>query len=414
MPPASPAQIAAVHRLIHITPATLAFDKAQLAIGIAYPLIDLGLLALMLGLGWAGRFGAVASRLGKRLFWAAALFWILLHVIMGAVLFPLVYYSSFVLEHRYGLSAQPFAGWLADWAKGWAIDTLVGAVIAAGCLLIVRRSPKYWALIFAAVMVPVIAFAVFIEPLAIDPLFNKFTIMPASDPLRAPLERLARRAGVPNAQIYIVDKSKQTNETNAYVTGLGPSARIVIWDTLIKKMPADQVEAVASHEMGHYVEHHVIIGFVVASVGLFILFPLIRLFALGLLSRWGARWRIGSLSDPAALAVLLLTFNIAMLVVALPAAAVSRYIEHRADSFGLALSGDRVTFAKACVALGADNLENPYPPRWVALLGDHPPLGERIDFALTGQPRDVWPPLRLRLAAGTGAERTVIRRRSVD
>lgn len=404
MPPATPAQIAAVHSLIHITPRMLAYDDAQIAIGLAYPLIDLALLVIILGLGWASKIGAAATRWGRNPFWAAFLFWVLLHVVTGLLLLPLGFYSGYVLEHRYGMSAQPLTGWISDWAKGWAVDTVVGALIAAGCMMVIRRSPKRWPLIFAAIMVPIIAFGIFVEPLVIEPMFNRFTVMPASNPLRAPLMSLAARAGIRDVQIFVVDKSKQTNETNAYVDGLGPSARIVIWDTVIAKMPPKQVMAIAGHEMGHYVEHHVVYGFLVGSVGLFVLFPLIRLVTLAALARFGPRWGIGSLADPAALAALLLVFNLAMLVIALPAAATSRYIEHRADAFGLAVTGDRVTFAEAFVKLGSDNLDNPYPPRWVAVLGDHPPLGERIDFALTGQPRDIWPPLALRLPARPASE----------
>ena len=223
----------------------------------------------------------------------------------------------------------------------------VGAPIAAALLLLIRRMPQRWPLIAAAAMIPVIAIGIFATPLIVDPLFNKFTPMAQSDPLYARIESLAKRAGIGDAQVYVVDKSKQTNETNAYVTGLGSSTRIVIWDTLTRRMPPPQVGAVLGHEMGHYAEHHVVIGFIVSVVALLVVLPLTRAIALGLLARWGNKWGIVSLDQPSAMVVIVVSINLIAFIATPFASAGSRYIEHRADAFGLALTGDRVTFAKS-------------------------------------------------------------------
>jgi len=392
LPPASQAQIDAVHAMVHVTPSMVRYDNAQIAASLCFPFIELAVLVVISQSGLAGRFGiALLNRVGQRLFIAGILFWIALHVVTTVVAFPLHYYSGFVLPHRFGLSTEHLDSWLADYAKGWAIDTVIGALIASSVLLLIRRAPSRWPFVAAALLIPVVAAGIFAEPLIVDPLFNKFTPMAHSDPLYPRIESLARKAGIGDAVVFVVDKSKQTNETNAYVTGIGSTKRIVIWDTLIKRMTPKQVTAVVGHEMGHYAEHHIVFGFIATVAALFLVLPLTRAFAMGLFTRWGKRWRIDSLHEPGALAVILLVFNVIMLVAMPIASTASRYIEHRADAFGIAVTGDRITFATALIALSSQNLSNPYPPRWVALLMDHPPLGERIDFALTGQPRDLRP-----------------------
>jgi Zn-dependent protease with chaperone function len=149
----------------------------------------------------------------------------------------------------------------------------------------------------------------------------------------------------------------------------------------------------------------VVIGFVLTVIALFFVFPLVGYVARVMLRWWGRKWGVRTLDQTASLAVLVLALNLTACVAMPLIAASSRYIEHRADAFGLSLTGDRVTFASAFVALSGDDLSNPYPPRWQAWLMDHPPLGDRIDFALTGQPRSVWPPLGCPVHRQAGAGR---------
>jgi len=393
LPPANAAQTAYISSLIHVTPRMVAYDNAQVALSISSVLVDLIVLMLILNMRIASRFGIFVDDRLKGVFWPGAWMWMLLHCVTFLALLPISFWSGFELPHRYGLSTESLQLWLADFVKSWLVDLAYGAVIAGAALVLIRRYHRSWSLLMPAIMIPVVAAGIFAEPLVIDPLFNKFTPMPVSNPLYAPLHQLARKAGVRKVGIYVVDKGRQTKETNAYVTGMGSSSRIVIWDTLIAETTPKQVVAVTAHEMGHYVERHVVIGFAASVAGLFVLFPLLRRLTEAMLGRWGVRWGIESISETSALAALLLAFNLIGCLAMPLASCASRYIEHRADAFGLSLIRDRVTFASALVALSSDNLSNPYPSAWVALLMDHPPLGERIDFALHGQPRDIWPPL---------------------
>ena len=306
----------------------------------------------------------------------------LLIIVLLIIHFPLTFYSGYYLGHAYGLSSQSFSTWASDLAKGEGVDLLTTVPILWVLFWLIRRSPRRWAFWFWGALVPIIAFGIFLAPLIVDPLFNKFTPLPAS-PLRTKIEALAATAGIPNAPIYVVDKSKQTHETNAYVTGIGSSARIVIWDTTLQRMPPDQILAVVGHEMGHYVLKHLYWGFLMTVAGLLLLLPLARRFAELLIARYGPRWGISSLTDYAATPILLLTVMVFSFLLAPVTNGVSREVEHQADAYGLQITGNRPAMAKAFVSLSEQNLSDPNPPGFIKFwLFSHPPLQERIDFAL--------------------------------
>ena len=296
---------------------------------------------------------------------------------------PLTVYRSYYLPHAYGLSSEGFGGWTGDLLKGIGVDILTTVPILWLLFWLIRLSPRRWALWFWAALIPIIAFGIFAAPLIVDPLFNKFTPLPPS-PLRTQIEALASKAGIPNAPIYVVDKSRQTHETNAYVTGIGSSARIVLWDTILPpRMPPDQLLAIVGHEMGHYVLKHLYWGFLMTVLGLLLALPLAQKCAEGLLTRFGPRWRIDGLTDYAATPALLFTVSLFGFLLAPVTNGVSREIEHQADAYGLQITGNGPAMARAFVSLSEQNLSDPNPPPFIKFwLFTHPPLQERIDFAL--------------------------------
>ena len=301
---------------------------------------------------------------------------------------PLIVYSGYLLPHEYGLSSESFGGWAGDLFKGGGVDVFTTVPILWLLFWLIQRSPRRWALWFWAALIPVIAFGIFAAPLIVDPLFNKFTPLPPG-PLRTRIEALAAKGGIPNAPIYVVDKSRQTHETNAYVTGIGSSARIVLWDTILPpRMPPDQVLAIVGHEMGHYVLKHLYWGFLMTVLGLLFALPIAQKFAEWLLYRFGSRWRIDGLTDYAATPALLLTVSLFGFLLAPITNGISREIEHQADAYGLQVTQNRPAMARAFVSLSEQNLSDPNPPPFIKFwLFTHPPLQERIDFALGRKPR---------------------------
>ena len=342
-----------------------------------------GLLAL---------WGVLASGLSARLrqlvqplhfsFFRLAGYYALLTLVLLAVHAPLTWYSGYYLEHAYGLSSQSFPAWAGDLAKGAAVDLATTVPILWVLFWLIGRSPRRWALWFWGALIPLIAFGIFVSPLVVDPLFNKFTPLPPG-PLKTRIEALAAKAGIPDAPIYVEDKSKQTHSTNAYVTGIGSSARIVIWDTTLARMPKDQIVAVVGHEMGHYVLKHLYWGFALSVGGLLLGLPLAQKFAEAMLARFGPRWGVTSLTDYASVPALLLTVALFSFFLAPVTNGASREIEHQADAYGLQVTGNRPAMARAFVSLSEQNLSDPNPPAFIKFwLFTHPPLRERIDFAL--------------------------------
>ena len=210
-----------------VTPQMLRYSRTRYALyfaGTAY-----GLLALwgILATGLSAHLRRLVQPL-RFSFFRLLGYYALLILTLLAIHFPLTWYSGYWLEHAYGLSAQSFGAWVEDLLKGEGVGMVTVVPIFWLLFWLIRRFPRRWALGFWAALIPIIAFSIFAAPVVIDPLFNHFTPLPPG-PLRTQIEALAAKAGIPDAPILVSDKSRQTHETNAYVTGIGSSARIVLW-----------------------------------------------------------------------------------------------------------------------------------------------------------------------------------------
>jgi Zn-dependent protease with chaperone function len=294
---------------------------------------------------------------------------------------PLDFYSSYVVPHQFDLTNQSLASWLGDRGKALLVDVIISAIVGTLVLVIIKRVRRWWLLAWIG-SIPLILIAVLITPLVIEPLFNKFE--PLRDPvLRRDLLAEASRAGIAGGRVYQVDKSKQTKTMNAYVTGIGPTARIVMWDTLLAKLDHDEVLAVMGHEMGHYVLKHLWkgIAFYVA-LSFFVFWIGQALYERGV-ARWGSRWGVRDARDPAALPWLLVLWLLLSFVISPVTSGFSRHIEHQADIFSLDLTHLNEPMASAFVKFAEDSKEDPRPPRFIEWwMYSHPSLGRRIDFVL--------------------------------
>jgi Zn-dependent protease with chaperone function len=197
---------------------------------------------------------------------------------------------------------------------------------------------------------------------------------------------------IPQERMFWMGASEKTNALNAYVTGVGASKRIVVWDTTIAKMNIPQVVTVVGHEMGHYVLNHVTKGLVFAALVFFVLFYLGFQCIGWLLDRWGADWGIRGVDDWASLPALLLLLSIFGFAVNPITRGFSRYIEHQADQYALEVTHGLIPDAGQVAAqaeqiLGEVDLSDPDPnPVNVFLFYTHPPTADRIRFELTYDP----------------------------
>ncbi|MDP9791868.1 STE24 endopeptidase [Catenuloplanes nepalensis] len=280
---------------------------------------------------------------------------------------------------RYGLSTQGWGGWAADLLRSWAVSAVIGALVLLGFYALTRFAPQWWWAFGAAGAATLVALLSFVVPVLVEPVFNRFTPMPDGR-LRSELMQLAARDGVPVREVLVADASRRTRAVNAYVSGLGPTRRIVVYDTLLTEATPAEVTSVVAHELGHAKDDDVPIGTLLGALA-----AAAAVVALYLLGSWPALLRAagaGDIGEPRAIALVLAVVTVAGLVSSPLQAFVSRRIESRADAHALALTGDPTTFEAMQARLSTVNLGDPDPPRWEYLYGaTHPSTVERMAAA---------------------------------
>jgi STE24 endopeptidase len=360
---------------------------------IAFP-YGLILFWLVIGAKLPAKYRDIAERISSRRFLQAAVFSPLLILTVAALSSPMDIFGH-ALAQSYGLSVQGWGSWAWDWTKGQCVNVIVGTIMIWLLYVVVRRSPRRWWLYFWALSLPVGLFLFFLQPIVVDPLFHKFEPLERRDPaLVASLQEMSRRAGenIPPAQMFWMGAGEKTTELNAYVTGIGASKRIVVWDTTIAKMSTPQIVFVAGHEMGHYVLQHIPKQLAFEALNLFLLLYFGYRFVGWALLRWRQKWEIRGVDDWASLPVLILPLFILSFVANPIVSAVSRHYEHQADQYGLEVThgltpDSSQQAARAFQIIGEVDLADPDPsPADVFLFYSHPPTADRVRFALAYDP----------------------------
>lgn len=274
-----------------------------------------------------------------------------------------------------GLATQSWGGWASDVAKSSAIGALFAAAGGALLIALMRRFPRAWWAPGSAIAVALGAGFLYAGPVVLDPLFNKFTALPAGQ-VRSDVLDLARRAGVKVGQVYEVDASRRTTAANAYVTGLGATKRVVLYDTLIEHFTRDERRLVVAHELGHVHYHDVPRGLIYLAL----VAPAALFGASRLTERLAGRDAIGT---PRALPAAALSIALVAGAATTVSNQLSRRIEARADTFSLTLTGSPEPFISFERRLALRNVADPEPAGWVtALLATHPPTLQRIGAAV--------------------------------
>jgi Zn-dependent protease with chaperone function len=291
---------------------------------------------------------------------------------------------------QYGLSVQGWGSWLGDMLKGLLVAFVIFSLAALGITRAIQKSPRRWWLYTWAIAIPFIVFLIFISPIIIDPLFNKFEPLDKSNPqLVTAIQQVTHKGGleIPRDRMFLMKASEKVTTLNAYVTGFGPSKRVVVWDTTINNASTPETLFVFGHEMGHYVLNHILIGIAGTAVGLFIGFYLLYRIANWAFPRFQQRWRMRELSDWSALVMLILILSILGTISAPIGNGFSRQLEHNADVYGLEVThgintNSQEAAAHAFQVLGELSLSYPYPSKLVVFwYADHPPIPDRVVFA---------------------------------
>jgi len=360
-------------------------------IGFAY---SVAVLAGLLACRVAPRFRNWAQAASRRRIVQAYIFAPLLLLAVDGLSLPVVAYDQH-LSLKYGQSIQGWGSWFWDWAKGEFIGYLVMGFVAWILYGVIRRSARRWWFYFWLAAIPIVVFLMFIAPVAIEPLFYKFEPLPAKQPaLVAQIDKVVARGGlvIPHERMFEMKASEKLNSLNAYVTGIGASRRVVVWDTTLRKMTVDQTLFVFGHEMGHYVLHHILLGIV--SVCLLLLGALYAGYhaMTWMTTRWGGRWNIAGVDDWASLPLLMLTVTVLSFAAEPVTNSFSRMLEHNADIFGLEAIHGIVPDAPQAAAqsfqiLGEVSLSDPNPSPFIEFwLYDHPAVSDRVRFAAEYDP----------------------------
>ncbi|HXJ20520.1 MAG TPA: M48 family metallopeptidase [Polyangia bacterium] len=368
----------------------LRYHRSGNVIWAADQLLSLALPGALLWSGLSARLRSIAAAAAHGRFYPTLVItFALLTVLLTAVQLPLSYYVGYVRERAYGLSDQRLGKWAADQVKGLAVGLVVGAALLWVPYVLLRASPDRWWIWTGALSLPFFVLVLLVTPVFIAPLFNKFGPMHDKQ-LEAEVLAVAAQAGVEGARVFEVAKSVDTKKVNAYVTGVGKTKRIVLWDTLLTRLTPRQTRFVVGHELGHYVLHHVRLNILMSTAltvsGLYA----VHRTADSLLARFGEQFGFTQISDVASMPLFMLLLSLFAAVITPAMLALSRRHERAADVFGLELSGDKQAAASAFVALQEQNLAVPRPGRLYKLFrASHPPIGERVDFinAWRGSPK---------------------------
>jgi STE24 endopeptidase len=376
------------------TAQAMAYYHAGIVLWIVGGILGLLVPAVILFTGWSAKMRDVACASSTR--WPVqVLVYLVLFVFASFIAtLPLAFYADYVVEHQFGLSNQSFAKWLIDALIGMAAAIVIGFLVMLALYGLLRASPRRWWLWLGSLSIPFVVFMVLVQPIWVDPLFNR--IGPMKDPaLEAKILALAARAGIERGRVFEVAKSEDTKKTNAYVNGILGTQRIVLWDTLIEKLDEREILSTVGHEMGHYVLGHMWQGMILTCALFFLAFYGAHRLSGILLRRYSARFGFYRLDDIASLPLLMLVAGAILTVVAPAVNAFSRHVEHEADRFELELVRDNRASATGLVKMTRDDLGVPRPYRWVSMLRDHhPAVADRIEFANTYRPWEKGEPLR--------------------
>jgi Zn-dependent protease with chaperone function len=393
--PGAQGQTAQTQQAYHLPPEKLAKAIALNRIRNIEHFVDAfwGLLVLWLLLSTRAAPGmeAWAKRASNKRWIQGLVFFASLIVVLTLTELPLDMYMHTV-SRDYGISVQGWGSWFGDQGKALGLSVVFGSLVMLLFQWIVKKWPRrYWFGIWVATL-PLMVLAVFVSPL-IEPLFNKYEPLTKNYPvLVTELERVAQRTGtnIPPERMFLMKASEKTNGLNAYVSGLGATKRIVVWDTTAGRVPDDVVMFVFGHESGHYVLNHIpkmLTGF---GIALFFVYWGCAACANGLARKFGARWGLdseGPLACRAGFVVLLFAISMASFVLEPASNAFSRHFEHQADVYGQeAVHGlipdPQRTAVAGFNALGEAWLEDPDPSPFVEFWEySHPSVKTRANFA---------------------------------
>jgi len=356
-------------------------------------LLGLAIYWFLLASRWSTRIRKFAERRTAKPA-LHALIYVLAFIPLTALLgFPLTLYQDYIREHQYGLSNLNFGDWLGEQLIGLGVSMVLMGIALTGLYAILRRVPRTWWAWGTAAGAGFMLIVFMIAPVFIAPLFNKYVPLEPG-PIREQIMSLARANGIPAEHVYTFNASKQTKRISANVSGLFGTTRISLNDNLLNRTSPAEIRAVMAHEMGHYVLNHALCHTLSFSLLMMIGLLFVRVSWDWAAARWGTRYGVRGIDDPAGLPLLAALFSLFVFFATPVTNLLIRTAESEADLYGLNASREPDGFAEAIFKLAEyRKLE---PGRLEELIFYHHPSGYNRIFAAMR-----WKAEQLRQSAAT-------------
>lgn len=343
-------------------------------------ILQFGIPLLFLTSKLSQKISVWAAGNDRGLFLSGLIYGVIFFGIIFLINLPINYYSSYILPHKYGLSNQTVLRWLEINSKEFALNNGIISLFLWIPYVILSNSPKTWWMQLSLIIIPIIIFITFITPLVIDPIFNSYTSI-KDEKLGKEISKLLEESDISDAEIYMVDKSQDTKNMNAYMTGISKSKRIVLWDNTINNLTEAEVLSITAHEIGHYVKGHIWKSIIFGSIGSIVLLFLIYITSNWILELSHGSFGFKNLYNYASLPLLLIILNFYTFLGKPITNYVSRYMEIEADRYEINLTHDRQSAVSAMEKLYVQSLGLPRPSKFYKFwYHTHPTLEERLEF----------------------------------
>ena len=353
------------------------YNRIKRWLGIADFAVAFLFLVVLLATGWSGWLRDLAYRMGSRNYSLSVFMYLLLLLVIGKALSIGLDYYGFRLERQYKLSTQRFRAWAWDEIKGFLVGLVLGSVVVELLYFTMQKWPEYWWVLAWLLFMGLFIVLAQLAPVVLFPIFYKFEPLENED-LRRRLVMLSQRAGTRVRGIYRWRLSEKSKKANAALTGLGPTRRIILADTLLDNYSPEEIEAVLAHELGHHVHRHILKSILVQAVITFVGF-------------WAANWTLHYavdqhwfefISDFADLPLLALVSVVLSLLLMPVLNAYSRFNERQADRYAFESIASVEPFISSMNKLAEQNLAERAPSKWVEwFFHSHPSISRRLAAA---------------------------------
>lgn len=332
---------------------------------------------LLFGLSKAFKRWSEASSKHRLLQTAIYLIW--LSVFSYVATFP-ISYISYSLSKTYHISTQSFASWMKDELIDFWINYGTLLIIVPVLFWLMKKSKKRWWFHAWLLSIPFTLFMTFLQPVVIDPLYNDFYPL-KNKQLETKILTMANKAHIPAKHVFEVNMAEKTNAMNAYVTGIGSNARIVLWDTTLNRLNDQQILFIMAHEMDHYIEHHIYYGIatylLLSLIGLYLTYRIMH----WVVRKWGRELKTPDVGDIRSLPLFFLIISMLLFTVSPLTNLISRYEETRADRYAITMTKNSNAAITSFQELTRSGLSQVNPPLLVKIFRyDHPTMLERISM----------------------------------